>query len=136
MINNYNQFNEDINRNVNKYELEKDAYTAFVKGNSFKNLYNQYKNYRPFDINPQSEKEYGLLLIQIYGFVAHDLGLFLDVNPNNENAIKLREKYINLYNQALMEYEQKYGSLSLDSDMLGAIPWSWDNNNFPWEVGK
>ena len=132
MMNNYNQFSE----NINKYELEKDVYTSFIKGNTFKNLYNQYKSYRPFDINPQNEKEYGLLIIQIYGFVAHDLGLFLDVYPNNDEIIKLREKYINLYNQAVMNYEQKYGPLSLDSDLLGAIPWSWDSNNFPWEVRK
>ena len=132
MMNNYNQF---ADKNVDKYALEKDAYTAFVKGNSFKNLYDEYKNYKPFQINPQNEKEYSLLLIQIYGFAAHDLGLFLDINPTNESAVKLREKYVNLCNQAVMNYEQKYGPLSLNSEMLRTIPWLWDKN-FPWEVDK
>lgn len=136
-MNNYNElYNKDINRNVNKYSVENDPYTAFIKGNSFKNLYNPYKNYRPYELNPRNEREYFLMLTQIYGFIAHDLGLYLDVNPNDDKAIKLREKYNNMYNQAITNYEQKYGALELDSDMLGAIPWSWDLNNFPWEGDK
>lgn len=136
-MNNYNDFyNSDINRNVNKYELETDPYAAFIKGNSFKNLYDPYKNYKPFEINPRNEKEYALLLVQAYGFIAHDIGLYLDVNPNNDKAVQLRERYNNMYKKAVMEYEQKYGALDLSSDMLGAIPWGWSKNNFPWEGDK
>lgn len=139
MMNDYeyylNNMDNTFDRN-NEYKIENDPYAAFIKGNSFKNLYNQYKNYKPIDINPKNEREYLLLLIQIYDFVAHDLGLYLDVNPNNSNVIQLRNKYIKLHNQVLMQYKNKYGSLSLDNNISDKTPWSWDNNNFPWEVDK
>ena len=134
-MNNYNKYYEQVDRDEKNYSVESDPYTAFIKGNSFKNLYDSYKSYQPFNINPSNEKEYSLLLVQIYGFVAHDLALYLDVNPNDDKAIQLREKYNNIYKQAVMEYEQRYGALCLDSEILGTIPWSWDSN-FPWEGDK
>lgn len=139
MMNDYNDYYNqmsDMDRNAKSYTLEKDPYTAFVKGNSFKNLYDPYKNYKPFNVNPNNEREYSLLLVQTYGFIAHDLALYLDVNPGDDKAIQLREKYNNMYRQAVAEYEQKYGALSQSSEMLGAIPWQWDENNFPWEGDK
>lgn len=138
-MNDYNYYLNNMEHNFNRnneFKFENDPYTAFVKGNSFKNLYDQYKNYKPIDINPKNEREYLLLMVQIYEFVAHDLGLYLDVNPNNSNVIQLRNKYLKLYNQAITQYENKYGALSLDNSMENKTPWSWDNNNFPWEVNK
>ena len=139
-MNNYNQYYDFVDRNnnlnnSNMLDFNKDPYDAFLKGNSFNNLYHEYKNYKPKEVKPRDEKEYLLLLVQIYGFVAHDLGLCLDVNPSDSQALQLRANYINLHNQAVNQYESKYGPLDLDSNMLDNSPWSW-NNDWPWEVQK
>ena len=130
-MDNYDQINSIRNNSI-----EKDPYTAFVKGNSFDNLYNQYKNYKPYNINPKSEQEYLLLLVQIYRFVTHDLSLYLDVHPDNDKIAQLRDKYNNLYKQSFSEYELKYGALNMNSNVLGTVPWNWVVNKFPWEVDK
>lgn len=134
-MNNYNEYLlRNMNKNENKYIIEQEPYTAFIKGNSFKNLYKGYKNYKPMDINPTNEKQYSLLLVQMYDFISHDLGLYLDVNPNDEKVLNLRNKYMMMQRKALMDYENKYGSLNLNSTNLNNTPWGWDKTNFPWEV--
>ena len=142
-MNNYNQYYDFVNKldkqssTMNKkFDFDSEPYRAFIRGNTFTNLYDQYKNYKPKELNPSNEKEYLLLLVQIYGFAAHDLGLYLDVNPRDSKALRLRANYINMYNQAVAEYESKYGPLSLDSDMSSANEWIWDDNNWPWEVQR
>ena len=102
----------------------------------FDNLYDSYKSYKPYEINPSNERDYLLFLVQMYGFAAHDLNLYLDVYPNDNKAIELRAKYVKLYNQALMNYEGKYGATSLGSDYLNTVPWAWDSKNWPWEGNK
>lgn len=122
--------------NMNNLGYDTDPYTGFMKGNMFSNLYEPYKNYQVQEINPTNEKEYALLMVQMYGFAAHDLGLYLDVNPNDTNAINLRSEYVNLYKQALAEYESKYGALGLSSNMLDVTPWAWDSKKWPWEGNR
>ena len=104
-----------------------------TRGNMFNGLYDSYMNYKPYEINPQNEKQYLLLIVQMYGFAAHDLGLYLDVFPNDSNAIKLRDKYVNLYKQSVNDYENKYGPLTLSSELLNASPWNWASKKWPWE---
>lgn len=113
------------------YDL--DPYVGFTRGNMFSGLYDSYMNYKPYEINPQNEKQYLLLIVQMYGFAAHDLGLYLDVFPNDSNAIKLRDKYVNLYKQSVNDYENKYGPLTLSSELLNSSPWNWDSKKWPWE---
>lgn len=122
--------------NMNNLGYDTDPYTGFMKGNMFSNLYEPYKNYQIQEINPTNEREYALLMIQMYGFAAHDLGLYLDVNPNDTNAINLRSEYVKLYKQALAEYESKYGALGLSSNMLDVTPWAWDSKKWPWEGNR
>lgn len=122
--------------NMNNLGYDTDPYTGFMKGNMFSNLYEPYKNYQVQEINPTNEREYALLMVQMYGFAAHDLGLYLDVNPNDTNAINLRSEYVNLYKQALAEYESKYGALGLSSNMLDVTPWAWDSKKWPWEGNR
>lgn len=125
-------------KSTNKKDLgyDIDPYQGFMIGNMFRNLYEPYKNYRPQELKPTNEQEHALLLAQMYGFAAHDLGLYLDVNPNDTNAINLRSEYVKLYNQALAEYESRYGALSLKSNMLDTSPWAWITKKWPWEETK
>ncbi len=113
-----------------------EPYDGFVKGNLFPELYDGYKNYRPAPLKPNSEQEYALLLVQIYQFAAHELNLYLDIYPNDRSAVKKREEFLELYKQAVAQYESQYGALSLDSDVVNSVPWGWTFNNFPWEVNK
>ena len=130
-IPNQNQMNNQTN---NKGLAE--PYPGFTRGNMFDNLYYEYKNYRPQELNPRNDKEYAKLLIQMYGFAAHDLGLYLDVNPNDNNAIRQRAEYINMYNDVLAQYENKYGPITQNSVMLETSPWAWDTKKWPWEGTK
>lgn len=122
--------------NMNNLGYDTDPYTGFMKGNMFSNLYEPYKNYQVQEINPTNEREYALLMVQMYGFAVHDLGLYLDVNPNDTNAINLRSEYVKLYKQVLAEYESKYGALGLSSNMLDVTPWAWDSKKWPWEGNR
>ena len=95
-----------------------------------------YKDYKVAQINPKNEEEYLMLMIQIYDFCAHELTLYLDVNPNDQEAIRLRTEYINLAKQALNEYESQYKALNLTSSNLATIPLAWDTKKWPWEGNK
>lgn len=142
-LNNFNFNNMNSSTNVNNSIMktndslyENEPYNGFIRGNMFDNLYDSYKSYKPYEINPSNERDYSLFLVQMYGFAAHDLNLYLDVYPNDNKAIELRAKYVKLYNQALMNYEGKYGATSLGSDYLNTVPWAWDSKNWPWEGNK
>ena len=66
----------------NSNNLGNVAYEGLVKGNYFLNTYVPYKNYMPMDINPKNEKEYLMLMIQVYGLASHDLLLYLDLKED------------------------------------------------------
>ncbi len=125
---NYNQFQKDPPKNI----LE-EPYTGFTRGNMYLGLYNEYKNYKPQEINPQNNKTYLELLMQMYCFAAHDLSLYLDINPNDTNIIKQRAEYIRMYNEILTQYESNYGPITKDSLLLEVTPWAWDTKKWPWE---
>ena len=134
----YNQVPANGNSSLNSNSSNKmnglaEPYTGFTRGNMFDSLYYEYKNYRPQELNPQNDKEYAELLMQMYGFAAHDLGLYLDVNPNDTDVIRKRAEYINMYNEALAQYENNYGPITQKSRMLETTPWAWDTKKWPWE---
>jgi len=130
-------FNKSQINNFNsKFDYTTEPNIAFMRGNLFNNLYTPYKNFKPMDINPNSEKEYALLLVQMYCFAAHELNLYLDVNPNDSNAINLRNNYINMYKKSVREYENKFGPLGTSSKVLNGTPWAWNTNKWPWEGNK
>ena len=116
----------------NKYDLF-GAYEGYLKGNMFKNLYNQYKNYKPETIKPNTEKEQELFNLNQIGFALHDLNLYLDVNPNDKKMLDIFEKYKNLYNDIFTQYEGKYGPISVNN-VNNITPFEWENSKFPWEV--
>lgn len=142
-MNNYNDYYNYVNnfngmqtKNNNSVSYDAEPYKAFIRGNLFNNLYESYKNYNTDELNPTNQQDYSLLLVQIYDFVAHELALYLDVNPTDNNAIKLRNDYISMYKEALAQYESTFGPLDLGSQMLDASPWAWDSKIWPWEGNK
>lgn len=119
--------------NLKKFNYNTDPYKAFLRGNLFDNLYKPYKNYKMRDLNPANNRDYELLLVQMYAFTAHDLSLYLDVNPDDVNAIDLRMRYMDAYQEALTNYESSFGPITENSQLLTSTPWAWNSKKWPWE---
>ncbi len=130
-MNNYNYYNSFDNNYVNN--ILYGAYEGYLKGNMFKNLYEQYKGYTPKTISPKSEKEQDLFNLNQIGFAMHDLNLYLDVFPNNQDILNLFTKYKELYNDLLKKYEEKYGPINV-CGTKDVLPFEWEKTKFPWEV--
>ena len=138
-MNNYDIYYDD---SIYQQAIEEDRqstylttpYEALKRGNIFNELYSSYKNYRPKELTTQNEKGKMLLDIRMYNQALIDLNLYLDLHPDNKEIITLRGNYLNKYNEAVLNYERKYGPISLDSKLTKEYPWKWDENNFPWEV--
>jgi len=128
--NNYNQplYNQEPN-NINLF----DPYNGFIRGNMFPSLYNSYKVSNPFEIRPMNEQAELLTSVDSIGFAAHDIHLYLDVYPEDRRMVELYNQYRTEKNKAIMQYEQKYGPLSLNSNALETVPWAWDRQPWPWE---
>ncbi len=119
--NNYNDISEMF-KLVNPNE-------ALNRGNLFENLYWPYKYVS--NLKPSNEREELMQNIQKYGFAAHELNLYLDIYPNDMQAVGLYNQYAEMSNKYLREYEKKYGSIILDSNEK--YPWMWINSPWPWE---
>lgn len=129
--NKFDNFNNQFNDNLNSLY---DPYQGFIRGNMFKNLYDSYKNKEPYQIKPSNDQAELLTYIDSLSFACVDLNLYLDVNPNDRNAIELFNQYKNQKNNLLKEYQSKFGPLLLSSDSLNTYPWSWNDNPWPWEL--
>lgn len=138
---NYNYPNNKVNnvgiqqQNMNNYNPN-TLYTpneGFIRGNMFTNLYSPYEREEPFQIQPMNEQAEMLTNIDALTFATIDLNLYLDVNPNDQNAIELFNQYRRQKEQLANEYQNKYGPLVLSSESLNTYPWAWDNRPWPWE---
>lgn len=128
--NNYNQPTYTEDANPNKLY---DPYQGFIRGNMFKNLYNDYKLKNPIDFNTLSEQEQMLIMIDSLGFAASDISLYLTLYSNDRDMIELFNQYRNQLKAISREYEEMYGPLTLSSDALNRYPWSYNNEPWPWE---
>lgn len=133
MNNNYNQpiYNQDVKEN-SVY----DAYNGFIRGNMFPELYNQYKINKPYEISPMNEQAELLTYVDMFTFGMIDLNLYLDLYPNDKEALQLFNEYRMQAEDYAQKYESKYGPLSLTSNSLNTFPWAWDNAPWPWEKSR
>lgn len=124
--------NTDLYRNQSVPSLF-DPTVGYNNGNLFKNLYSEYKNYKPAILKSSNEREKILLDLSKVSFAAHELKLYLDLHPNDNSILALfndyRKKAIDLKN----DYESKYGVLDTSSDNLEEVPFAWENGIWPWE---
>lgn len=130
MNNNYNQpiYNQDVNKN-NIF----DPYNGFIRGNLFPELYNSYKIKTPYEITPMNEQAELLTYVDAYTFAMTDLNLYLDVYPDDRDALQMFNEYRLQAEQYVKNYESKYGPLLLTSNSLNTFPWAWNNAPWPWE---
>ena len=110
-----------------------NPYNGFIRGNLFKNLYDPYKLKEPYDIKPMNEQAELLTYINALGFSMTDLNLYLDIYPNDKNAINLFNQYRKEKENIMKEYESKFGPITLNSESLNSYPWSWDDMPWPWD---
>lgn len=103
-----------------------------AKGTIFRELYEPYKII-PRGPVAENEQEQLLHEIQTYGVAQIDLNLYLDVNPQDSDAITLFNMIRERRNEAIRNYEQKYGPLNIKSDALKGFPWTWILSAWPWE---
>ena len=61
------------------------------------------------------------------------LNLYLDLHPQDGNAIDLFNQYRMQKESLTNEYESKYGPITLSSNSLNTYPWAWDNMPWPWD---
>ena len=123
-MNHINYFSDYKMNYVPNSNIE-DAETGFLKGNMFKDLYDQYKNYQPQMIKPRNEKERLMYEIGMYGFGMNDLVLYLDTNPQDQTALTKFNNLQNEYKRAVRNYENRFGPINLTSDSLDKLPWPW-----------
>jgi len=128
-MNNQMNSNNHMNQNNNLAE----PYEGFIRGNLFNNLYQQYKNYKPARLVPNNEQAELLLNVNQLSFAAHELNLYLDVFPNDTNMIRLFNQYQAMANEAVKQYESKYGPLTV-SAQSNSDRFSWEAYSWPWEM--
>lgn len=138
---NYDTWYQNMMRNFNSNNNMTGSFlftpeVAYNNGNLFSNLYSQYKNYRPAQLSANTEKEKLLLDIGRLSFAAHDLNLYLDLNPNDESMLALFNDYRKQADSMISEYESKFGPLNISSNSLETGPFKWINSPWLWEVMK
>ena len=110
-----------------------DTKTGFKRGNLFNNLYDEYKNYKPAELKANNEKEDLLLQIDEQRFAMIEMNLYLDLYPNDKEALNRFNTYLKKEKELVALYESKYGPLTTSSPVQ-TNNWTWDNSPWPWEV--
>ncbi len=114
--------------NHDKYFTSKEG---FLKGNMFRDEYIPYKNYKIEELKPANAKEKMLFEIMEKEFAFNDLDLYLDVYPEDMNALNLFKKYVEEYKKLKEDYASMYGPLSLDQAKYSNF--EWVKEPWPWE---
>lgn len=138
-MNNYNEYDWYRNNTnqtfFNSMKFNNNLYSpqeGFDKGNMFPNLYSQYKNYRPMNINPRNEQERLMYEIQTICFAAHELNLYLDLHPEDSSMIMLFKDYSETARKLKNEYESKYGPITV-SNINNENLFTWQTDKWPWD---
>ena len=68
-------------------------------------------------------------------FAVDDVKLFLDTHPENQKALDYFQKYKEKRIEALKEYAEVYGPLTVDTVSENRDCWNWINEPWPWQEG-
>lgn len=79
-----------------------------------------------------TEREKLLQYVRMYDFALLEAGLFLDGHPKNSTALAYYEKTHQLYEQAVAEYQKRFGPLSA-KHLQDTTSWRWIEDPWPWE---
>lgn len=126
--------NFGFDKNIIEIESNKDnilnPYESFLRGNSFKDLYDSYKNYTYVRLKPKNNEEKLLLEIMSLCFIINDLNLYLDLHSDDKETFNLFKKYIEEEKRLEERYAKEHGSLTLEDATGSSYNWL---NNMPWD---
>ena len=74
-----------------------------------------------------------LTQISAISLLAHDLHLFLDTHPGNEEALKDHQKLSEQFQKLEQQYEQQYGPLLNFGHQTVGAPNNWIKEPWPWQ---
>lgn len=123
-LNNSNNMNTDTRNFLSAKE-------GFLRGNIFKNEYKPYKNLTFVNIKPKNDREAKLFNVMCYTHAITDMNLYLDVHPEDRNALNYLKELINEEEKAKREYIMSYGPLNV-CDTKGD-KFEWIDSPWPWE---
>lgn len=132
---NYQQAFQNTFMQNNPSKEVADTFNGFKRGNMFNNLYSEYNGFKPQELKATGEREDLILQIDEQRFATIDLGLYLDIYPNDQAALNLFNTYLNKEKELKALYESKYGPLTLSSPVQ-TNNWLWNDGPWPWEVQK
>ena len=92
-------------------------------------------NYKEEELKASTEREDLILQIDENRFAIIELGLYLDLYPNDTNILNKYNSYLKKEKELITIYESKYGPMTLNSPVQTNI-WLWNNSPWPWEVQK
>ena len=101
---------------------------SLIRGTMFPGLDLPYENQE----NVEEKSGTALHDLQALHFAITELGLYLDTHSSDTEAVELFNEYVEMYQQAMQQYEQNGGVLtqmeSAQSDMYEWLrdPWPWD----------
>ncbi len=72
--------------------------------------------------------------INTVSFAVNDITLYLDTHPTDQEAINYFNHFREIRTNALKEYEEYYGPLTIDTAHPGQ-KWLWSTQPMPWEGG-
>lgn len=72
--------------------------------------------------------------LNMVSFAVDDIALYLDTHPEDEEALKYFDYYVEQRKVALCAYAEKYGPLTIDTARTGNY-WDWSDVPLPWEGG-
>lgn len=105
---------------------------AILYGTCFKSLYIPYKDYKCANVKITTDKEKELFDCMKYYIFVHDLGLYLDVYPQDQEAVMLRSEYLKKYLTEKEMYDNKYPPYDKTVKQVDTTPFSWSTTPFPW----
>lgn len=121
-----NDFKLEINRN--KFVGSKEG---FERGNMQRDEYEPYKNYNAVCLRATNDREKKMLQVMEYAFAIVDLNLYLDMHPEDQEAYRLYQSYIDEGRKAEQEYIQAYGPLAITN--ANTSNYEWLKNPWPWD---
>lgn len=109
---------------------------GYNKGNMFSNLYSQYMNYKPVNLKGNTEQEKMFLELARICFAKHEINLYLDLHPDDVSMITLFNDYREKEMMLRKQYEERFGPITTNSDVLNKTPFMWVKDGWPWEVNR
>ena len=134
--NNYNDMNFLADPNSMIYDMNYQALypnAVMPTNNNILDTKLGFKNYKPQELKANNEKEDLLLQIDEQRFAMIEMNLYLDLYPNNKEALNRFNTYLKKEKELVTLYESKYGPLTTSSPVQ-TNNWTWNNSPWPWEV--